>query len=300
MSEAVGQVGEGARGSSGRAAGCTGSTRSSRPTSTSAPFFVVFCAFGLFPLGYTAWMSLTDRNLLDPTTHFVGLDNYTALLHDSYFWNAVENTLGIWVLSTDSPAAARARPRLCAEHGLRGRTFFRMSVLLPQVTSVVAVALIFTQLFSRDYGLFNWHARRHRDRADQLGGGPVLVVDRALGDGHLALDGLQRAALPGRDAGDPRRPVRVGGDRRRPALEAVLAHHRAHDPADDHLHGHHLDDRRAPALHRAVPVPADQERRDRRLRRGSTRRSRCTCTRSRSAARSSSSATPPRSPGACS
>ena len=39
---------------------------------------------------------------------------------------------------------------------LRGRTFFRMSVLLPQVTSLVAVALIFTQLFSRDYGLFNY------------------------------------------------------------------------------------------------------------------------------------------------
>ena len=31
-----------------------------------------------------------------------------------------------------------------------------MSVLLPQVTSLVAVALIFTQLFSRDYGLFNY------------------------------------------------------------------------------------------------------------------------------------------------
>ena len=28
--------------------------------------------------------------------------------------------------------------------------------------------------------------------------------------------------------------------------------------ADDHLHGHHLDDRRSPALHRAVPLPADE------------------------------------------
>ena len=31
-----------------------------------------------------------------------------------------------------------------------------MGVMLPQVTSLVAVALIFTQLFSRDYGLFNY------------------------------------------------------------------------------------------------------------------------------------------------
>ncbi|MBW8741639.1 MAG: sugar ABC transporter permease, partial [Acidobacteria bacterium] len=39
---------------------------------------------------------------------------------------------------------------------LRARTFFRMAVLLPQVTSLVAVSLIFTQLFSRQYGVINY------------------------------------------------------------------------------------------------------------------------------------------------
>jgi len=134
-------------------------------------FFVVFCAFGLFPLGYTAWMSLTDRNLLNPTTHFVGLDNYTALIHDSYFWNAVENTLGIWVLSTVPQLLLALVFAHFLNTRLRARTFFRMSVLLPQVTSVVAVALIFTQLFSRDYGLFNW----------MLGGIGISPVDWEAG-----------------------------------------------------------------------------------------------------------------------
>ncbi|HWQ02220.1 MAG TPA: sugar ABC transporter permease, partial [Gaiellaceae bacterium] len=151
MSEAVGQVAKvrGAR---------TARRRLHRLDTIVSPylyvgsFFVVFCAFGLFPLGYTAWMSLTDRNLLDPTTHFVGLDNYTALLHDSYFWNAVENTLGIWVISTIPQLMLALGLAYVLNTGLRGRTFFRMSVLLPQVTSVVAVALIFTQLFSHDYG----------------------------------------------------------------------------------------------------------------------------------------------------
>jgi cellobiose transport system permease protein len=119
-------------------------------------FFLVFCAFGLFPLGYTAYMSMTDRNLLSPTTHFVGLDNYTALLHDSYFWNAVENTLGIWALSTVPQLVLALGLAHILNTQLRGRTWFRMGVLLPQVTSLVAVALIFTQLFSRDYGLFNY------------------------------------------------------------------------------------------------------------------------------------------------
>jgi cellobiose transport system permease protein len=119
-------------------------------------FFFIFVAFGLFPLGYTAWMSLTDRNLLDPTTHFVGLDNYTAILHDSYFWNAVENTLAIWVISTVPQLLLALGLAHLLNTRLRARSFFRMSVLLPQVTSLVAVALIFTQLFSRDYGLINY------------------------------------------------------------------------------------------------------------------------------------------------
>jgi cellobiose transport system permease protein len=119
-------------------------------------FFVVFCAFGLFPLGYTAYMSMTDRNLLEPTTNFIWFDNYTKLLHDSYFWNAVENTLGIWVLSTVPQLLLALGLAHLLNTKLRARTFFRMGVLLPQVTSLVAVALIFTQLFSRDYGLINW------------------------------------------------------------------------------------------------------------------------------------------------
>jgi cellobiose transport system permease protein len=121
-----------------------------------APFFVVFGIFGLFPLGYTAYVSMTDRNLLSSQQHWIWFHNYGSLIHDSYFWNAVENTFGIWVISTV--------PQLCfalvlahvLNTQLRGRTLFRMGVLLPQVTSLVAVALIFAQLFSHDYGLINY------------------------------------------------------------------------------------------------------------------------------------------------
>jgi cellobiose transport system permease protein len=119
-------------------------------------FFVVFTLFGLFPLGYTAWVSLTDRNLLSGEAHFIGLQNYSALLHDSYFWNAVENTLGIWVISTVPQLLIALGLAHLLNTKLRARTVFRMAVLLPQVTSLVAVALIFTQLFSRDYGLINY------------------------------------------------------------------------------------------------------------------------------------------------
>jgi cellobiose transport system permease protein len=121
-----------------------------------SPFFVLFGIFGLFPLGYTAWVALTDRTLLNPDTHFVGLLNFTNLIHDSYFWNAVENTLGIWLIATVPQLLIALWLAHLLNTKLRARTFFRMAVLLPQVTSLVAVALIFTQLFSRQYGLVNY------------------------------------------------------------------------------------------------------------------------------------------------
>jgi len=121
-----------------------------------APFFVTFAVFGAFPLLYTGYVSLTNRNLLSPVSSFVGLDNYTKLIHDSYFWNAVENTFGIWVISTIPQLLIALALAHVLNTKLRGRTLFRMSLLLPQVTSLVAVALIFTQLFDYHYGLFNY------------------------------------------------------------------------------------------------------------------------------------------------
>jgi cellobiose transport system permease protein len=121
-----------------------------------APFFILFAIFGIFPLLYTGWVSLTDRNLLAPTSNFIGLQNYSELMRDEYFWNAVENTLGIWVLSTIPQLVLALVIAHVLNRSLRVRTFFRMSILLPQVTSLVAVALIFTQLFGYRYGLINY------------------------------------------------------------------------------------------------------------------------------------------------
>ncbi len=104
-----------------------------------APFFFLFLAFGLFPLVYTFYVSLTSWDLGSPTHAYVGLRNYGELLADPYFWNALRNTVVI-VLN----------------RRLKMRTLFRVGMLAPNVTSVAAVAIIFAQLFGRDFGLVNW------------------------------------------------------------------------------------------------------------------------------------------------
>ncbi len=122
-----------------------------------APFFIVFAMFGLYPLVYTGWVSLHDWNPIGEH-EWVGLDNYQRLLQDDpRFWNAVRNTLSIWAISTvPQLLMALGLAHILNERLLRGRTFFRMAVLVPNITSVLAVAIVFTSIFGRDYGVANW------------------------------------------------------------------------------------------------------------------------------------------------
>ncbi|MEU7894835.1 sugar ABC transporter permease [Nonomuraea sp. NPDC049152] len=120
-----------------------------------SPYFVLFAFFGLFPLAFTLWYSLYDYDLAG-TTEWAGLGNYVQLLADDDFWNAVVNTVGIFLLATIPQLLLALLLANALNKRLRLRLTIRMSVLLPLVTSVVAVAVVFTQLYARDWGLVNW------------------------------------------------------------------------------------------------------------------------------------------------
>lgn len=61
-----------------------------------SPFFIVFALVGLFPLAYTAWVSLHDWNLIGGQGDFVGLENYGTVLSQPYFWTSLRNTFSIF------------------------------------------------------------------------------------------------------------------------------------------------------------------------------------------------------------
>ncbi|MGW6708648.1 carbohydrate ABC transporter permease [Streptomyces sp. NPDC054956] len=121
-----------------------------------APFFTLFAAFGLFPLLYTAYVSVYRVELQNPgEMEWRGLDNYTALFTDPFFWTALRNTFTIGVLSTVPQLLVALGLAHLLNYRLRARTFFRTALLLPYATSVAAASLIFAQLFGRDFGLVN-------------------------------------------------------------------------------------------------------------------------------------------------
>ena len=137
---------------------------------------------------------------------------------------------------------------------LRARTFWRMGVLLPNITSVAAVGIIFTLLFARDFGLVNWLLGfvgvEPIDWQDHRWSSwlaiSVMVDWRWTGYNALIfLAALQ--AVPK----DLYEAAPIDGAS---TVAAVLEHHGAPAPADDRLRHPDLHHRRHPALHRAAAV----------------------------------------------
>ncbi|MEU6641563.1 sugar ABC transporter permease [Saccharomonospora sp. NPDC046836] len=120
-----------------------------------APFFVIFGIVGVFPLLYTAYVSLFDWELIDDNPSFIGLDNYVSLVADTQFWTTLVNTLSIFVLSSGPQIVIAVLLAALLNTRLRGPTAWRVGVLMPYVASLVALGIIFANLFGPNYGLVN-------------------------------------------------------------------------------------------------------------------------------------------------
>ena len=126
------------------------------PYALVAPFFILFAVFGLFPMGYTLYASLHAWKLGNPNRTFVGLDNYEFLLVDYSRFNwSVVNTLGMFILATVPQLICALMVANALNRRLKRPMLWRMLVLAPIVTSVVAVGIIFARIWGQEYGMVN-------------------------------------------------------------------------------------------------------------------------------------------------
>jgi cellobiose transport system permease protein len=120
-----------------------------------SPFFLLFALVGLFPLGYTAFVSVHDWNLIGGKGAFVGLENYQEVLQQPLFWKGLRNTFSIFLLSSVPQVIIGLFLAAMLDANLRAKTFWRMGVLLPYVVMPVAVGMIFNKIFADQSGMAN-------------------------------------------------------------------------------------------------------------------------------------------------
>lgn len=123
-----------------------------------SPFLVLFAVFGLFPLMFSLYLAFQSW---EPTNglgamQFVGFDNFLFALSDDWFWKSLRNT-GWLAVASGVPQHLVAIPLAVFIHTAfkRSRNWVIGAYFLPYITSTVAIAIMFSSLFSTDYGLLN-------------------------------------------------------------------------------------------------------------------------------------------------
>ena len=131
-----------------------------------APAFFFYLLFAFGPLAYTTWLSFFDWDGLTVGT-WVGLDNYDEVLSDPdirasfvhsfeliFFYAVLPCVLGLLLVS------------VIAHGRVRGVTFFRAVLFMPQTIATVVVAIVWVWIYAPD--------------------GPLNEALRAVGLGSLA------------------------------------------------------------------------------------------------------------------
>ncbi|MCY9692023.1 carbohydrate ABC transporter permease [Paenibacillus alginolyticus] len=121
-----------------------------------SPFYILFIVFGLFPILFSLYLAFHSWDGLGPM-EFVGLRNFRNLLTDDPdFWKSVGNTFVIWFFSTIPQLfLALVVAFLLNAAFVRFKDFYRAVYFLPNITSIVAVAIIFGSFFGSQFGLIN-------------------------------------------------------------------------------------------------------------------------------------------------
>lgn len=120
-----------------------------------SPFYILFLIFGLFPIIFSGILAFSKWDGIGEM-EYVGLENFQRLIQDGDFWGAVSNTLIIWVLST-VPMLLMALVLAFTLNlkFIKHKETFKALFFLPNVTSVVAISILFGLAFSSQTGLVN-------------------------------------------------------------------------------------------------------------------------------------------------
>lgn len=120
-----------------------------------APYMLFFCVFSIFPILYGFFISLNTWNGLTPPV-FSGLENYLTVARDPRFWMALKNTLIFMAMIIPFQIVLGFLVANVLNSSLvKGRAFFRTLYFLPYLTTAIAIGVIFSHLFERNFGLIN-------------------------------------------------------------------------------------------------------------------------------------------------
>ncbi len=121
------------------------------------PAALLVVALMIFPVFFTGYLSLNDWNMLSGGgISFNGLSNYAEMLSNDRFWNATLRTIYFTVLAVGSETVLGVGIALILYKEFKGKGLAKLFLLLPMVTTPVAIGLAWTLFYEPTIGLANY------------------------------------------------------------------------------------------------------------------------------------------------
>jgi multiple sugar transport system permease protein len=117
------------------------------------PLLALLGVLVAYPLGYSIYLSFTDRRIVRPDYQFVGLDNYTGLVDNSDYIASLRNTLIFVVLAVGIELVIGLALALAMQRQKFARNVTRSFLLTPMFVTPIAVGLMFRFLLNSQLGV---------------------------------------------------------------------------------------------------------------------------------------------------
>jgi raffinose/stachyose/melibiose transport system permease protein len=111
------------------------------------PALLLYLAFFIYPSILGVVYSLTDWDGISKSYHFVGLENYIAVLKDARFGHALIFTFKYTFIAVILKMALALGLAMLLNGNIKFRGFIRSVYFFPAVLSLITVGLIFNQIF---------------------------------------------------------------------------------------------------------------------------------------------------------
>lgn len=123
------------------------------------PYIVIANIFGIFPLAYSMYVSLTEYNLARPHLGmpFVGMANYIILLGDPNFQNSIMVTFTIVAGAVFVQVLAGLVLALLLNLNLKGAGFVKILLLLPMMVTPSVTGIIWRILYTPTVSPINYY-----------------------------------------------------------------------------------------------------------------------------------------------
>ena len=118
------------------------------------PWIVGLCVFTLYPFAASLYYSFTEFSVLRAPS-WVGLENFTTMIHDELFFKVLHNTLFFAFMCIAGGLVVSLGLALLMNSVRRGQALYSVVLYLPHLIPAVPAALLWAWIFNGQYGLLN-------------------------------------------------------------------------------------------------------------------------------------------------